>query len=164
VNLFGVLGQSQLYLSPFEVLGMLPIYALWALPTIGWLMMVSAWARTKPFLWAVGVPVLSGTLLTWFNAIFGFDWNIGWFWHHIVGRGLLSAFPGSWFTHPASEMGETVIRSAGGMSIHEQGGNMGALMMQSWNMLATADLWIGVAIGVTMIFVATRLRRWRDEG
>ncbi len=165
VNLFGIFGSADLYLSPFEVVGMLPIAALWALPTIGWLMMVSAWARTKPFLWAVGVPVFAGVLLTWFNAIFGFGWRIGWFWQHIVGRGLLSAFPGSWFAHhPASGMGETVIHVENGMTVHENGAHMGALMTQSWTLLATADLWIGVAIGAAMIYAAIRLRRWRDEG
>ena len=165
VNLFGILGHSQLYLSPFEVLGMLPIYMLWALPTIGWLMMVSAWARTKPFLWAVGVPVLSGILLLWFNAIFGFGWNIGWFWRHIVARGLLSVVPGSWFVNtPAQDVGETVIHTANGMSIHQHNDNMGDLMVQSWNVLTTTNLWIGVAIGAAMIYTAIRLRRWRDEG
>src|SRR5690606_1027796 len=29
----------------------LPVYALWALPTVGWLLMCSAWARSQPFLW-----------------------------------------------------------------------------------------------------------------
>jgi ABC-2 type transport system permease protein len=36
--------------------------------------------------------------------------------------------------------------------------------MASWMTLATAKAWIGVAIGGAMIFGATRLRRWRDEG
>jgi len=160
-----VLANPSLYLSPFEVAAMLPVYALWALPTIGWLMMVSAWARTKPFLWAVGVPVFTGTLLSWFNAMFGFDWNIGWFWQHIVGRGLLSVVPGSWFAHhPISDVGLTVIHTDSGATIHRHADDMGTVMAQSWHVVATPDLWIGVAVGAAMIYAAIRLRRWRDEG
>ena len=160
-----VLATPSLYVSPFEVLAMVPVYALWALPTIGWLMMVSAWARSKPFLWAVGVPVLTGTLLSWFNAMFDFNWHIGWFWQHIVGRGLLSVVPGSWFAHhPMHGIGETVIHTATGMSMHRHADDMGTIMSQSWSVLGTADLWIGVAAGAAMLYAAIRLRRWRDEG
>ncbi|HTA64787.1 MAG TPA: hypothetical protein VK753_04720 [Xanthomonadaceae bacterium] len=165
INVFGgVLSTADLYLSPLEVVGMLPVYALWALPTIGWLMMVSAWARTKPFLWAVGVPAFSGLLLTWANAIFGFDWNVGWFWKYMVGRGLGSTMPGIWFAYYPDGNSESMIDNPKGFAIHRHADDMGALMMQSWNMLATADLWIGVAIGAAMIYAAIRLRRWRDEG
>ncbi|MEO7478457.1 MAG: hypothetical protein ABIT64_04395 [Lysobacteraceae bacterium] len=160
-----LLATPDLYLSPLEVVAMLPVYALWALPTIGWLMMVSAWARTKPFLWAVGVPVLSGILLTWFNMMFGLGWNIGWFWHFIVGRGLLSIVPGSWFAHhPMHGMATSIIHSANGMDVSRNADGMGTVMMQSWQVLGTADLWIGVAIGAAMLYVAIRMRRWRDEG
>ncbi len=58
VNLFGaVFLHPELYLRPVQVLGVLPIYIMWALPTVGWLLLVSAWARSKPFLWAVGTPL-----------------------------------------------------------------------------------------------------------
>jgi ABC-2 type transport system permease protein len=30
--------------------------------------------------------------------------------------------------------------------------------------LVSLNLWIGAAAGIGMIFIATRLRRWRDEG
>ena len=164
INVFGqILTTPDLYLSPFQMAAILPVYALWALPTIGWLMMVSAWARTKPFLWAVGVPVVTGTLLSWFKAMFQFDWNIGWFWQYVVGRGLLSVIPGSWFAnHPP-----TLVEASTSMavqSIHDQQTNFGVLLRQSWTMLGTADLWIGVAVGAAMLYAAIRLRRWRDEG
>ncbi|HEY2345651.1 MAG TPA: hypothetical protein VGH80_07195 [Xanthomonadaceae bacterium] len=167
VNEFGtVLSSPGLYASPFEVAGMLPVYVLWAAPTIGWLMMVSAWARTKPFLWAVGLPVFSGLLLVWFNALFNFGWNVRWYWHHIVGRSLGGTIPGVWFAwHPATNgLGDSIIDGPKGMAIHRHADDMGALMMQSWDMFRTPDLWIGVAAGAAMIYAAIRLRRWRDEG
>lgn len=61
-NLFGlILSNANFYLAPLRLIGLLPVYLVWALPTIGWLMMVSAWARSKVFLWAVGtlLPSLS---------------------------------------------------------------------------------------------------------
>jgi len=163
INVVGpVLSDPNLYLSPFEVAGVLPVYVLWAAPTIGWLMMVSAWARTKPFLWAVGVPVFAGTLLTWFNAIFSFGWDIRWFWQHIVGRGLGGTIPGIWFAyHPVPA---TALETANGMNANSHTGDMGAILMQSWHVLAEPDMWIGIAAGAAMIYAAIRLRRWRDEG
>lgn len=159
VHVFGqVLSAPGLYLSPFQVAAILPVYALYALPTIGWLMMVSAWARTKPFLWAVGAPILTGILLVWANALFGLGWNTNWFWENIVGRGLLSVMPGAWFLHHG------VVNAIGVSDGAHQHSDMGLIMTQSWKAFTTADMWIGVAAGAAMIYAAIRLRRWRDEG
>lgn len=155
LNVFGaVLSSSALYLTPFQVAAMLPVYVVWALPTVGWLLMVSAWARTKPFLWAVGVPVLTGALLSWFNAMFEFNWRVEWFWQHIVGRGLLSVAPGSWFGF--TEVGQDLVI--------RKGGDLASMVTQSWMVFGTPSLWIGAAAGAAMIYAAIRLRRWRDEG
>ena len=43
----------------------LGLQALWLLPLYGWLLLVSAWARSKPFLWAVLIPVVLAVLETW---------------------------------------------------------------------------------------------------
>jgi ABC-2 type transport system permease protein len=156
LNVFGaVLASPAIYLSPFEVAAIIPVYVLWALPTVGWLMMVSAWAKTKPFLWAVGLPLLIGALLAWFNALFDFGWNVSWYWQHIFGRGLLSVAPGSWFG---------MIHNAADLKVDPEHADAFLLLTQSWRILATANLWIGVVVGSAMIFVATRLRRWKDEG
>ena len=156
MNVFGdVLSSAAVYLAPFQIAAIIPVYVLWALPTVGWLMMVGAWSRTKPFLWAVGVPVLIGALLSWFNAMFDFGWNTSWFWQNVVARGLVSVAPGSWFgfIHPAS-----------GLNIGPDNANTMLLVGQSWRVLGTANLWIGTALGAAMIYAAVRLRRWKDEG
>ncbi len=156
VNIFGgVLSSSALYLAPLQIVAILPVYVLWALPTVGWLLMVGAWARSKPFLWAVGTPLLAVGLIAWFNKMLAFGWNIDWLWKYIVGRGLLSVTPGSWFafSHEDIEMvsGEKHLQ-------------MSTLLTQSWQQLTTPNLWIGVVVGAAMIYVAIRLRRWKDEG
>ena len=157
VNIFSeVLSNPSTYLGPLQLTAMLPIYALWALPTIGWLLMVSAWSRTKPFLWALGAPLLAGMLLSWINGMFKFDWNMGWFWKNIIGRLLASVVPGSWLGQQSGSLpSEETMQSADGMS---------DMLSHSWQLLGGANIWIGVALGVVMIYAAIRLRRWRDEG
>ena len=156
LNLAGVFAQPATYLAPFKIASILPVYLVWALPTVGWLMMVSAWARTKVFLWAVGVPVLTGVLLSWFNAMFDFNWDLEWFWKNIVARGLLSIAPGSWFGF---------VDPTGGMHIqNNHSPDFNVLVVQSWKTLASFNAWIGAAIGAGMIYAAARLRRWKDEG
>ena len=156
LNLSGVFLSASTYTAPFEIAAMIPVYIVWALPTAGWLMMVSAWARTKVFLWAVGVPVITAVLISWFDAMFDFNLNVEWFWKNIVGRGLLSVFPGSWFAF---------VDPASGMQIeHKNDMDFGFLALQSWKTLASLNAWIGAAIGASMIYAAARLRRWKDEG
>jgi ABC-2 type transport system permease protein len=158
LNLFGVLAQVDTYLAPFQLAAMIPVYVLWALPTVGWLMLVSAWAQRVPFLWAVGVPVMTGVLITWMDAIFNFGWNVEWFWQNVVGRGLGSIVPGIWFAF--TDVGHHL---GNGRGPSDDVGMM-ELVTASWQVLGTANLWIGVAIGAAMIFGAIRMRRWRDEG
>ena len=55
------------------MLAWIPVYALWALPTVGWLMLCSAWARSKPFLWAVMIPMFAGIFVSWFDLMRGFN-------------------------------------------------------------------------------------------
>jgi len=156
VNIAGELvGSTSLYMAPLQIAALFPIYVLWALPTVGWLLMVGAWARSKPFLWAVGAPLLAMGLIAWFNKMFSFGWQLEWFWLNIVGRGLLSLAPGSWFVLSGEN-----IAVPGGM----QEPQMNSLVTLSWAQLATPNLWIGVAVGAAMIYAAIRLRRWKDEG
>ncbi|MEQ1518341.1 MAG: hypothetical protein ABL931_17815 [Usitatibacteraceae bacterium] len=157
VNIFGdVLTNAATYYLPFQLLGVLPVYALWALPTVGWLLMVSAWARTKPLLWALGVPLLTGMLVSWANKLFGFDWNVGWFWKTILGRLLGSVIPGSWMGF-VSQLPK--VDEAGG-----PGTAFGIGSSASWGLLASPNIWIGAALGAAMIYAAIRLRGLRDEG
>jgi ABC-2 type transport system permease protein len=156
LNLFGpVLASPATYTGPFLVLSLLPVYLVWALPTVGWLMMVSSWARTKVFLWAVGVPVLTGVLLSWFEAMFDFGIDVKWFWKNIVARGLLSVVPGSWFGF---------VDPSGGINNHEAHVDFGLMVAQSWKTLGSVHAVVGVVLGVAMIFAAARIRRWKDEG
>ncbi|HEY9143572.1 MAG TPA: hypothetical protein VIM90_06015 [Arenimonas sp.] len=143
-----------------HMLASLPVYAAWALPTVGWLMLVSAWARTKPFLWALLVPVFAGILVTWFDVMEMFGSSASWFWQHVVGRLLLGTVPGM----------DLVYRGANDprlVNFNPDGPEDIVFLFsaqQSWGAFATLDLWIGAAVGVAMIFGAMHYRRSRDEG
>ncbi|HEX5306827.1 MAG TPA: ABC-2 transporter permease, partial [Dyella sp.] len=98
VNVWQLLMQAHPFRVMGNLLGYIPVYVLWALPSAGWLLLCSAWARSKPFLWAVALPVATGLLISWFGIMGLFNLPATWFWKEIVLRGLLSVFPGGSFT------------------------------------------------------------------
>jgi ABC-2 type transport system permease protein len=154
LNLFGeVLGNGDFYKVIFNMLSFVPIYVLWALPTVGYLMFVSAWAKSKPFLWAVGVPVIGGVILSWLSMLTGSDIELDKYWQ-LVGRGLTSVFPGSWIPYYADQM-QTGVN---GQNV------IGVLMSNTYGLLTTANLWIGVAVGLALLYASIKMRRYRDEG
>ena len=136
-----------------KMLVMVPVNALWALPAIGWLLLASSFARSKPFVWAVLVPVMIGVLITWVDMFQGFRVPDTWFWTHGVGRILGSLVPGSWVW---SRDLESVIEF----------NDQGPVELLRWdviaNTLASLELWIGAVAGVAMIAGAVYYRRWRE--
>ncbi|MBS0570147.1 MAG: hypothetical protein JSS28_06040 [Proteobacteria bacterium] len=136
---------------------LIPVNALWALPTMGWLLLCSSWARSKPFLWAVMLPILAGVLVTWVQLMNAFDLRSGWFWQHIVGRGLLSLIPESWISLSSLK----ALEHAG----DDPGLAIGNLLSfgNIADQFASPNFLIGVAAGVAMIATSIWLRRSRVE-
>ena len=143
--------------SPFAIAGNLlasiPVYALWALPTAGWLLLCSAWAKSKPFLWAIMIPVFSGIFVSWVDLMNVFNLESGWFWQNIVARALLSLVPGSW-------LGNADLRHMTPDSVDRVAQVISPAT--TWSMLLTPELWIGAIVGAAMIFAAIQLRRRRE--
>lgn len=141
-----------------NLIGLIPITALWALPTIGWLMLCSAWARRVPFLWATLIPIVGGIMLGITGLMGAFRLNGAWYWTNIVGRILGGLVPGM----------EKVYRYNDGVHMLRPHGpqDMSQLfsVQDTFAGLANPQLWIGAAVGILMIVVAARMRRWRDEG
>lgn len=140
----------------WALLASLPVYIVWALPTVGWLMLCSAWAKSKPFLWALVIPVMAGILVSWFDVMQLFSLNTGWFWVHVVARVLGSAVPGA----------DIVFR--GDMDMFEgMNGPQDMLSLfgtgYAWAGLANVEVWLWALAGAAMIAIAIRMRRWRDE-
>jgi ABC-2 type transport system permease protein len=159
INLFvPVLSDYRLYLSPLYLLAFLPLYILWALPTVGWLLLVSSWARSKVFLWAVGLPLVALAVLSWFDFVVGrfsgVSLHAKWFGEEVVARFLGGLMPGIWFGELETE---TMRQMQGGL-------DAGMLLRLSYSTLASPAVWAAAIAGCAMIFGAMRLRRWRDEG
>jgi len=137
------------------VVASLPVYILWALPTVGWLMFCSAWSRTKPFLWAVLIPILACVIVSMMDILPGLHIRHDILWYIVVYRGLLSVAPGTWY--PA-------IGEGHGRQINTPDELAQAIdVRDSLHALATADLWIGAVIGAALIVGAIYMRRWRDD-
>ncbi len=144
--------------SPLQISGLLiasiPVQFVWALPTIGWLLLCSAWARTKPFLWAVLIPVFAGLLVTWFDLMQSFEMQTFWFWKNVVARLLLSVFPGTWID----------VAQFANVEVDGPKDLIQLLSLKTmYSTFLSANIWIGAAAGVAMILAAVRLRRWRDD-
>ena len=161
INVFSaVLASPGLLLTPLRLVAVLPVYVVWALPTVGWLMLVSSWAKSKPFLWAVGVPVVVNVVMKSINAgletMTGQSLLLAHYVGDLVARILGGVVPGIWFTFPGHQPTH-IQASANGFDIV-------GLVPQSYLSLAGIDAWIGALLGIGMLVVAVRLRRWRDEG
>ncbi|HEV2681110.1 MAG TPA: hypothetical protein VGV14_11465 [Rhodanobacter sp.] len=135
-----------------NLIGSIPLYLLWALPSVGWLMLCSAWARSKPFLWAVALPIATGIVIGWFKLIGTVEISTSWFWRDVLARILLSVFPGGWYSQ-----------------VPNLGGNDPAEMLSmlnvvnTYSVLATPNIWIGVVAAAAMLAGAIWFRRWRDD-
>jgi ABC-2 type transport system permease protein len=156
VNLVGIfLTMPSTYLSPIQFIALWPIYVLWALPTIGWLFIVSAWARSKPFLWAVGLPLIAGLLITWTGRLLQLDWDTQYLWKDLIGRLLLSIVPGGWMDK--ANMQDVTMEAINSHS------SVMIIFDRSWQLLLSPNIWIGAVLGVAMLAGAIWLRSHRDE-
>ena len=152
--------QLLLLAHPFRVMasliGYLPVYLLWALPCVGWLLLCSAATRSKPFLWAMLVPLATGLLVLWFGVMNVFNLSAGWFWKEVVLRALISVFPGtSSLAYFNLQVGDDV---PGGAQLRFLD------LSHTWQAMATPQLWVGALAGALLIVAAVWFRRTRDEG
>jgi len=112
------------------------VHALWYAPIYGWLLLVSAWARRAPFLWAVLPPFAIGALekLVLNTSYFG----------NMLGR----RFGGG---------PEMVVSAASGRFPVDP--NM--VHLTPGHFLVSPGLWGGLAVTAVFLFIAARVRRSR---
>lgn len=155
VNMWTLLMEAHPFRVIFNMVLLIPLYALWALPTLGWLLLCSAWARSKPFLWAIALPLGAGVIVSWFGLMGFAGLSSSWFWKNIVGRMLGSLLPGGWINTtsplviPGPDDPAGILQSLS-LSYH-------------YSALGNPSIWIGAVAGVVMIGGAVWFRRWRDD-
>ena len=148
-------GPASPALISLQYIAAIPLYALWAMPTIGWLLLCSSWARSKPFLWAIVIPLFAGIFVAWLEFLGVFE-DVTWpFFRNIVLRALTSIFPMTFMDLEYLKSVNFDVPGAARNLMNPLG---------VYRNLASLDLWGGVVAGVAMIFAAIRLRLWRDEG
>ena len=144
-----------------NILIAIPVYALWALPTVGWLMLCSAWAKRFPFLWAVLIPFLTCAMVSLValitGAATGMNFPFSALWYTVWYRGVMSVIPGTWYALP--EVREQIKP----LNINSPDDLVNAIdISQSLHAFATLDLWLGVVFGTLCIVGAIYMRRWRE--
>ncbi len=157
-----------LAVSPFslwmKMLVILPISALWALPTYGWLLLCSSFARSRPILWATLPLVLLGWAITFSGLLQNLALPSSWYLRNVFVRLLTSITPVSLFWtengFDKSAIGQVID---GANSV--KGGD--AVLVLNWNLIFSAlsrpEMWIGVVAGVAMLAAAVYFRRRRIE-
>jgi ABC-2 type transport system permease protein len=113
---------------------LLAIHSLWWAPLWGWLLLVSAWSRRVPLLWAT-VPLLAIAIVE----------KIAFNTSHLVAM-LVSRFLGS----------------PGGTRSSGHGMSMASLTPALGQFLSSPGLWIGLAVCAAFLAAAVRLRRYRE--
>jgi ABC-2 type transport system permease protein len=155
VSVWSLLIEAHPIRVVLHLIALIPLYAIWALPTLGWLLLCSAWSKSKPFLWAIALPVGSGVIVSWFGLMGLADLSSNWYWKNVVGRMLGGLVPGGW----AGNSTMTVF----------PGHNDPVALLDSldlafhYSAMGSPSLWIGAAAGAAMIAGAIWFRRWRDE-
>lgn len=115
----------------------LAVHALWFAPIYAWLMLVSAWSRRAPFLWAV-LPLIGMSALE----------------RMALGTMHFPRFLQYRVTGAMSEAFSGIRATRGDVSAISQ--------LAPLNFLTTPGLWLGLAFAVACLAAAIRLRRDRD--
>ena len=127
VPFFEIAGTHFVHLVGFHGIGYAPLY--------GWLLMVSAWAKRAPFLWATLPPVAIGAV-----ERLAFDTS------HFAG-----------LVQDRLLGGPMTDDSTGGMTMDMFAPD------PAWRTLVDPGLWIGLALTAVFLLIAVRLRRSRGS-
>ena len=149
-------GQHSFLPMLAVMLADLPAHMLWSLLTVGWLLLCSAAVRSKPFLWAVLIPVLVGIANGWIGLM-GVPNLPAWFvWREGIARMLLGMLGlyGAW--GQTQSVGDEALRSGNIFGWDAAGRGLAALYV-------SPGLWIGALVGIAMIAGAVWFRRRNNE-
>lgn len=150
-NFFGtILSNRDLYDLPLTYLSLLPFYFVWALPTVGWFLLVSSIAKSRVFPWAVGMPILTTLILAFVNSLLKLNLDMVWIVKSLLARLIAANLPASWLL----DLSPSGMEAAALQPVHV------SVTMVSWS---SPSLWLGAISGVVMITLAARCRRFADS-
>jgi ABC-2 type transport system permease protein len=118
---------------------------LWYAPIAGYLLLVSAWARRAPILWAT-LPFVLAPMLEW--VAFGTHYLLSFINYRVNGIwGILGV-----------EHANIVVSKH---ELHPVGTALEVLDFRG--ALMAVDLWVGLAATVALVYAAIRIRRYHDD-
>jgi ABC-2 type transport system permease protein len=131
------------------MLAALAVAVLWYAPIAAYLMLISAWARRNVFLWALLPPIL---LLIAERVAF----NTGYLKDFIGWR-----FGGIWATVGAA----SGLDQLEGKVKSDEAGSVEAILdtIDLGVAFTSVDLWLGLAAAAGLVWLAVRIRRYRDD-
>jgi ABC-2 type transport system permease protein len=150
-TIWGPATPVSVFVSSFA---MVPLTALWSLPMVGWMLLCSAFAGNRPFLWAIGAPALAGLMLAWLGVLKVFRDGAEFYWQHVFLRIVAGVVPGNWMWFANGDAAEVEI-AAGRLA--------GFAVASASSLLTNPATWIGAVIGIAMIWGAIELRRRVSE-
>jgi ABC-2 type transport system permease protein len=121
--------------------------ALWYAPIAALLLVVSAYARRAVFLWAVLPPL-----------VLAFLERIAYGTTHVVdfiGHRLIGFFNSTGFLVPRGRVSAQDHQIAVITELYSK--------LSATSLLASADLWLGLLVAAALLYLAIRLRRYRDD-
>jgi ABC-2 type transport system permease protein len=133
----GPLWAEMFFIQPMIMFYGLAAHALWFAPVHGWLLLISAWAKRAPVLWAILPPAVLAVL------------------EHVLFRTkLVPAFLSDRFLG-AMRVGFTNTKKTGGsIDVLSQ--------LTPGRFLTTPGLWLGLIFAAACLAAAIRLRRNRE--
>lgn len=151
-NMFA--GHSETYinllLAPIQLALLLPLHILWAAPTLAWLFFLSSAVKTKPFLYAIGIPLIGITVLAFANEGFHLGLHMEKMFG-VLSRAYAGLFPGSWIF---SRDGDTKPQFSDGFF---------TFIADCWVMAWNHGLWQGVIFAAVLLYLTVRMRRSAGE-
>lgn len=123
-------------LAPLSLVAVIPVYALWALPAVGYLLLVSAISKSKPLLVALLIPL---GLVAVVGVIDAFPYTNMSFAYDLVGRLLYSVVPFSWgdFNHNNP--------------------------LTAWTNAASVQMLAGIVVGGALLYATIMVRGKQDD-
>jgi ABC-2 type transport system permease protein len=126
--------EHRFFQGPIIMFYGLAAHTLWFAPIYAWLMLISAWAKRAPFLWAVLPPLAVAALE---RLAFGTTFFVSMLQYRVAGA-----------------MAEAFTRSDG--NIHR------VTELAPLKFLSAAGLWVGLLMAAAFLALAVRLRRNRE--
>lgn len=134
-NVAPALASTGLF-APLSVAAVIPLYALWALPAVGYLLLISAVSKSKPLLLALLVPLV---LVIGVGVIDAFPATDMSFAYDFVGRLLYGVVPLSWGEfNPANPL-------------------------YAWRDVGLVQTAVGALVGVGLLYATIQVRQKQDN-